>query len=184
MRKKWQPLSKKVVYDNNWITVTHEDIIAPTGHQGIYGKVHYKNYAIGILPIDKDGNTWLVGQERYPSDIYSWEMPEGGGLVGQDILASAQRELQEEVGLVANQWQEIQRLHLSNSVSDEEAILFLATDLEAVEAAPDETEVLTIKKLPFEQAFEMVWSGEITDTMTVNAYLRVKRMLDLGEFSI
>lgn len=181
MDKGWQQLSKKVVYDNPWISVSHEDVIAPTGNKGIYGKVHYKNYAIGILPLDKYDNTYLVGQHRYPINEYSWEMPEGGGLVGQDILEAAQRELREEVGLEAKTWKEIQRIHLSNSVSDEMGILFVATNLASVPIEPDETEVLEIRKLPFEEAFNMVWNGEITDTMTVIAILRVKRMMEMGE---
>ncbi len=178
--KTWQQLTEKVVYDNNWIRVTHEDIIAPSGHKGIYGRVHYKNYAVGILPLDKNYNTWIVGQQRYPIQQYSWEMPEGGGLVGKDILTAAKRELQEEVGLIANKWTELQRAHLSNSVSDELGIMFLAQDLEATNLSPDETELLTIKKLPFEEAFEMVWKGEITDTMTIIAYYKVKRMIEKG----
>ncbi len=181
MDKRWQQLSKKVVYENPWIKVSHEDVIAPTGNQGIYGKVHYKNYAIGILPLDKHDNTWLVGQHRYPIDEYSWEMPEGGGLVGQDILEAAKRELREEVGLEAKTWNEIQRVHLSNSVSDEIGILFIATNLSAVPIEPDETEVLKIRKLPFKEVFQMVWNGEITDTMTVIAILKVKRMMEMGE---
>ena len=180
MDKDWQQLSEQVVYENPWIKVTHEDIIAPSGHKGIYGRVHYKNYAIGILPLDKDHNTYLVGQQRYPIQQYSWEMPEGGGLVGKDILNAAKRELQEEVGLIANRWDELQRIHLSNSVSDELGILFLARDLSITNNAPDETEVLTIRKMPFEEAFKMVWNGEITDTMTVIAFLRVKRMMEKG----
>ncbi|MEZ5009565.1 MAG: NUDIX hydrolase [Chitinophagales bacterium] len=180
MDKPWKPISKQIVYDNPWITVSHEDVIAPTGHEGIYGKVHYKNYAIGILPLDEEYNTWLVGQHRYPIDEYSWEMPEGGGLVGQDILTAAKRELREEVGLEAKNWQEIQRIHLSNSVSDELGVLFIATGLSTVPKEPDETEVLQIKKVSFEEAFRMVWENEITDTMTIIAILRTKRMIEEG----
>ncbi len=180
MDKSWTQLSAKVVYDNPWITVTHEEVIAPSGHLGIYGKVHYKNYAIGILPLDQDLNTWLVGQHRYPIQQYSWEMPEGGGYVDKDILQAAQRELQEEVGLIAHSWLELQRIHLSNSVSDEMGILFLARDLEVTNIAPDETEVLKIKKLPFSTVFDMVWNGKIMDTMTIIAVLRVQRMIEKG----
>jgi 8-oxo-dGTP pyrophosphatase MutT (NUDIX family) len=180
MDKGWTQINAKVVYDNPWITVTHEDVIAPSGHAGIYGKIHYKNYAIGILPLDSDLNTWLVGQHRYPIQAYSWEMPEGGGLVGKNILEAAQRELQEEVGLIAHSWQELHRIHLSNSVSDEIGILFLARDLEFTAKAPDETEVLKIRQLPFSEVFDMVWKGEIMDTMTIIAVLRVQRMIENG----
>ena len=95
----WQSLSKQMVYENKWIAVSHEEVITPTGTNGIYGKVHFKNYAIGIIPIDTDGNTYLVGQYRYAINEYSWEIPEGGGLLEHDILDAAKRELIEEVGL-------------------------------------------------------------------------------------
>ncbi|MCP4124648.1 MAG: NUDIX hydrolase [Bacteroidetes bacterium] len=178
MEKRWQTLQSKKVYENPWIEVHHCDVIAPTGKKGIYGKVHYKNYAIGILPVDDMGNTWLIGQHRYPLDEYTWEIPEGGGVIGQDILAAAKRELEEEAGLKAACWEEIQRLHLSNSVSDEIGIIFLATHLNYVDVKPDETEVLTIRKMHLTEAIEMLKNGEITDTMSVVALMHASVLLE------
>src|SRR5579871_191774 len=103
----WQIISEKNIYDNPWINITEFDVINPGGGNGIYGKVHFKNLAIGILPLDENMNTYLVGQYRFPLDQYSWEIPEGGGMIGIDPLISAQRELIEETGLVATQWTEI-----------------------------------------------------------------------------
>src|ERR1041384_5055763 len=100
----WQILSSKEVYDNKWIAVTEYDVINPNGGKGIYGKVHFKNLAIGILPLDDQLNTWLVGQYRFTIDQYSWEMPEGGGEMDTDPLESAKRELLEETGLKAKKW--------------------------------------------------------------------------------
>ena len=174
----WKTLSSEIVYDNPWITVQHDEVVAPTGKHGIYGKVHYKNYAIGILPVDEDQHTWLVGQHRYPLDEYTWEIPEGGGLVGQDILTAAKRELREEVGLIANKWQEIQRLHLSNSVSDEMGVIFLATDLETTSVQHDETEVISIKRMPLSEAIDLVKDGTITDTMSVIALLHAAHLFN------
>lgn len=181
MSKSWKTQREQVVYDNAWITVRHADVIAPTGHEGIYGTVHYKHFALGILPLDKEYNTWLVGQYRYPLRSYSWEIPEGGGKVDAEPLPAAQRELAEEVGLTASHWRELQRVHLSNSVSDELGIIYLATGLEHTAAMPDETEVLTIRKLPLAEAYRMVENGEITDTMSVIAILKVQALIEKQE---
>jgi 8-oxo-dGTP pyrophosphatase MutT (NUDIX family) len=170
----WTKLAEKQVYDNPWITVAEHQVLNPKGGKGIYGMVHFKNLAIGIIPIDSDGNTRLVGQYRYPLKQYSWEIPEGGGKKGTDPLDSAKRELLEETGLKAQKWTEIQRMHLSNSVSDELAIIYLAEELSQHEAAPEDTEELIVKTIPFDKVVEMVMNGEITDSLTVAAVLKLK----------
>ena len=170
----WTTLERKEIYDNNWINVNEHQVINPSGGQGIYGVVHFKNLAIGILPLDEDNNTWLVGQYRYPLQAYSWEIPEGGGPLGIDPLDGAKRELLEETGLTATNWTELQRMHLSNSVSDELAIIYVARGLTMGVAAPEETEDLQLRKLPFEEAYQMVLDGIITDSMSVAAILKTK----------
>lgn len=170
----WITVSYTSVYENNWISLTEHQVINPAGGEGIYGTVHFKNLAIGILVLDEEDNTWLVGQYRYPLNQYSWEIPEGGGPLETDPLESAKRELLEETGITANSWTEIQRMHLSNSVSNELSIIYLATNLTYGEPCPEETEQLTLRKLPFDEAFEMVMSGEITDSLSVAAILKVK----------
>lgn len=176
----WQTLSSEEKYNNNWITVTEHQVINPSGGKGIYGEVHFKNIAIGVLPLDEEQNTWLVGQYRFPLKAYSWEIPEGGGPLGSDPELSAKRELVEETGLVANKLIEIQRMYLSNSVSDELAIIYLAQDLTQGEAEPEETEELQIIKVPFSKAYQMVVDGEITDSMSVAAILKVQLLLAKG----
>ena len=173
----WQTKSKKEIYNNPWIRVEEHQVLNPAGNPGIYGKVHFKNKALGIIPIDSDGNTWLVGQYRYPLDEYSWEIPMGGGLIGKSVLESAQRELKEETGLVAEKWEEILRIHTSNSVTDEEGFVYLAQDLTQLETEHEETEVLKIKKLPFSEAVQMVMDGEITDGISIAGILKVARIL-------
>ena len=173
----WKITSGKDIYDNPWINLTEYQVINPSGNPGIYGKIHFKNVAIGVLPLDAELNTYLVGQFRFALNQYSWEMPEGGGPEGTDPLESAKRELLEETGLKASQWTEIQRLHLSNSVSDELSILYLARGLEQFEAEPEETEQLIIRKVPFAEIYRMVCDGEITDSMTVAAVLKVQLLL-------
>jgi 8-oxo-dGTP pyrophosphatase MutT (NUDIX family) len=172
----WKILSEKEIYDNPWINVTEYQVINPSGNPGIYGQVHYKNIAIGILPLDDDMNTYLVGQYRFTLNQYSWEIPEGGGVIGIDPLESAKRELLEETGLKASRWTEIQRLHLSNSVSDEYCILYVARGLEQHDAEPEDTEQLIVNKVPFHDVYRMVCSGEITDSLAVAAVLKVRLM--------
>jgi ADP-ribose pyrophosphatase len=179
----WTTLESRKIYENNWIGLTEHDVINPSGGKGIYGQVHFKNLAIGILPLDEEKNTWLVGQYRYPLNAYSWEIPEGGGPLHLPALDSAKRELLEETGLTASHWQQIQQMHLSNSVSDELAIIYLATGLTEGESEPEETEQLCIRKLPFEEAYQMVLHGEITDSMSVAAILKTKILLDEGSLN-
>lgn len=175
----WITKSSETVYDNPWIKVTEHQVINPAGNDGIYGTVHFKNLAIGIVPVDEDMNTWLVGQYRYPLDEYTWEIPEGGGKLGVPPLESAKRELLEEVGLEADSWEIIQESHLSNSVSDEKGILYLAQDLTYKEPNPDEEEDLQLKKLPLKEAVQMVLDGKITDSLSVMALLKVKLILNI-----
>ncbi len=173
----WKILTDKDIYNNPWIHVTEYNVINPSGGKGIYGKVHFKNLAIGIIPLDEELNTWIVGQYRFPINKYSWEIPEGGGLIGSDPVEAAKRELQEEAGLSANKWTELMKLHLSNSVTDESSIIFLARDLVAGKATPEDTESLVVKKLPFDEVYTMVCNGEITDVMSVAAIQKVKLMI-------
>jgi 8-oxo-dGTP pyrophosphatase MutT (NUDIX family) len=176
----WQTLSSEEKYNNNWISVTEHQVINPNGGKGIYGEVHFKNIAIGVLPLDEQRNTWLVGQYRYPLKAYSWEIPEGGCPEGTDPELSAKRELLEETGLVAKRFTEIQRIHLSNSVSDELGIIYIAQELKQQQAEPEETEDLQLLKLPFEKVYEMVLKGEITDSVSVAAILKAHIMLNEG----
>jgi len=177
----WVTLESKEIYTNNWIQLTEHQVINPSGGTGIYGEVHFKNLAIGILPLDEQLNTWLVGQYRYPIKAYSWEIPEGGGPLDHLPLDSAKRELQEETGLIATDWIELQRMHLSNSVSNELAIIYIARGLTIGAAAPEETEELIIRKVHFSEAYDMVINGQITDSMSVAAILKTKILLQEGK---
>jgi 8-oxo-dGTP pyrophosphatase MutT (NUDIX family) len=173
----WKTHTAKEQYDNPWINVTEYQVTNPSGRPGIYGKIHFKNKAIGIIALDKDGNTWLVGQWRYPLNEWSWEIPEGGGPIDSDVLEAAKRELKEEVGLTANKWEMIQRVHLSNSVSDEEGFIFLAEDLTEGQHDREDTEAdMVVKKLPFREAHQMVLDGIITDSLSVMAILKIANL--------
>jgi 8-oxo-dGTP pyrophosphatase MutT (NUDIX family) len=179
VKNPWQILSSLQIYENPWIKVQEDQVLNPSGNPGIYGTVHFKNKAIGIIPIDEEGYTWLVGQYRYPLNEYSWEIPMGGGKIGIDILESAQRELKEETGLTAEKWTKIARIHTSNSVTDEEGFVFLAEKLTLGETEFEDTEDLQIKKIKLSEAIEMVMRDEITDSLSVGGLLKVARMFGL-----
>lgn len=179
-RNPWTILDQKEVYDNKWIHITEYDVLNPAGGKGIYGKVHFKNLALGIIALDDEMNTYLVGQYRFTLDQYTWEIPEGGGDPAIDPLESARRELLEETGLVASEWTYLRRVHLSNSVTDEDGHLYLARGLEQHQPMPEDTEELQIKKLPLEEAWQMMERGEITDSLTIIALQQVRILLQNG----
>ncbi len=174
----WQLKHSRPVYDNAWLRLDEDEVINPGGGISHYGKVLFKNIAIGIIPLDADNNTWLVGQYRYVPDRYSWEIPMGGGPLHIDPLDSAKRELKEETGLSADGWQELMHLHTSNSVTDERSIVYVARGLHEGKTEFGETEDLQLIKLPLEEAVARVMSGEITDAISVASLLALARQLE------
>jgi 8-oxo-dGDP phosphatase len=178
----WSRRAERLVYENPWIRVTEHDAVAPTGRPALYGVVGFKNHAIAVLPLHADGKVTLVGQHRFALADYSWEIPEGGGLLNEDPLAAAKRELEEETGLVAGQWQEVLRAQLSNSVTDERAFGYLATELSdgAGEQHADETEAIAIARIPFREALEAALAGHLQDVLTVAMLLRAYHMAREG----
>jgi len=171
----WKKLSSKIVYDNPWMTVVEDRVINPSGGQNDYGHIQFKTRAVAIVPIDDEGNTWLVGQDRYTLGEYSWEVPMGGAPKGEEPLEAAKRELKEETGLIAWDWVEVMRLHTSNSITDEEGFVFIAKGLKQGETEFEETEKLEIRKLPLTEAIAMAQKGEITDAISVAALLWVNQ---------
>jgi 8-oxo-dGTP pyrophosphatase MutT (NUDIX family) len=169
----WTRRSRRTAYENAWITIWHDEVTRPDGESGVYGVVHFANLAAGVLVLDAADRVLLVGQHRYALDEWSWEIPEGGVPAGETALEGARRELLEETGVEAANWRELARLHLSNSVSDEVAILYLATDLTHGIAAPEGTEALEVRWSPFEEVLAMTLEGRITDAMTVVAVERL-----------
>jgi 8-oxo-dGTP pyrophosphatase MutT (NUDIX family) len=179
--KPWSVSREALVYDNPWITLTEYQAIAPTGRPALYGKVAFKNRAIGVVPLHADGTVTLVGQNRFPRANYSWEIPEGGAPLDEDPLDGAKRELAEEVGLEAADWRRILVMELSNSITDEFCHGFLAMDLSPTATAPDETEDLAVARVPFGQALDAAVAGLMPDSLTVALLLRVHHMAVKGE---
>jgi len=176
----WETLSSRDVFENNWIKLTDHKVITPGGTDGTYGAIHFKNRAVGVVPYEK-GYIWLVGQTRYVLDQYSWEIPEGGCPKNEDLEDCALRELQEETGLIATNLKPIVQMHLSNSVSDEWAIVYLATGLTQSQAAPEPTEDISVAKVTLEEFYQRVETGEITDSLSVAACYKLMLMKANGE---
>ena len=173
MTNPWKTKSIAIAYENPWIKVEHREVVNPGGGDGIYGIVHFKNQAVGIVPVDEEGYTYLVGQYRYALNEYHWEIPEGGCPVGEDTLDTAKRELKEETGLVAAEWTPLLDFHLSNSVTNEYGIAYLAKGLTQEEAEPEETEDLVVKRVLLSAAIRMVMDGEIKDALSIMALQKV-----------
>lgn len=172
----WKRLARELIFENPWMAVYLDRVINPNGGENDYGSVHFKTAAVSVVPIDDTGSTWIVGQDRYTLGEYSWEVPMGGAPLDEDRTAAAHRELLEETGLRAARMTEIMKVHTSNSVTDETGYIFIAEDLTEGEAEPEETENITCRRLPLDEAVEMVRSGEITCAVSCLSLLRVHEM--------
>jgi 8-oxo-dGTP pyrophosphatase MutT (NUDIX family) len=179
-RNPWTRVMRRTVYENPWITVWEDQVTRPDGRPGIYGVVHFRHRAVGVVALDEADRVLLVGQYRYTLDAYSWEIPEGGAALDEEPLAAAQRELLEETGYTAQRWEEIARAHTSNSVTDEEAICYLARELSPGPAAPEPTELLQVRWVPFADALRMTAAGEITDALSILSLQRVALLRQRG----
>ncbi|MEM7366617.1 MAG: NUDIX hydrolase [Pseudomonadota bacterium] len=175
----WTRTTTRDIYENPWISLREDEVITPGGNPGIYGVVHFKNIAIGVIPLDEDNNTVLVGQHRYALDTFTWEIPMGGCPEGTKVLDTAARELAEETGLIANTYEQILRTDMSNSVTDEVGYVFIAKGLTQTDMNPDDTEDLTIRHLPLADAIAMVDRGQITDLLSVAGLICLARIQGL-----
>lgn len=172
-RNPWRTTSSRQIYENPWIEVREDQVVRADGSHGIYGVVRPRNLALGAVPLFADGTIVLVGQHRYPLDEWSWEIPEGGGDPASPPEEEMARELREETGLTAGRWRPLGgRLALSNSITNEQGLVFLAEDLTQGDAEPEPTEELARWRLPLTEAVVMAMDGRISDALSVIALLR------------
>ena len=176
----WRKITSKTVYDNPWISLTDHQVLTPSGQPGQYGVVQFKNRAVGVVPYE-DGHIWLVGQTRFPLGRYSWEIPEGGCPEGEALEACAYRELQEETGISAKHLKPLFQMQLSNSVTNEWGIAYLATGLTQGAPSPDPTEDISIRRISLDEFYAEVERGDITDSLTVATCYKLMLMKDRGE---
>lgn len=173
----WQTVSTREIYRNPWIRVREDSVVRPDGNPGIYSVVEARP-ATGVLALNDLGNLVLVGQFRYPTNCYSWEIPEGGAEAGESPLQAVQRELKEEAGLLARHWELLAGdIQLSNCYTNERGYLFLARDLQEVSAAPDATEELAIRWVSPKEAMDMILRSELTDSLSMLAILLYLRRI-------
>ncbi len=165
----WTTLSRRTVYENRWIHVREDQVLTPSGSEGIYGVVKFRHQAVAIIPLDDQGHTWLVGQYRYATDSYSWEVPMGGHPLDQPAIEGAHKELREETGLSAARMTELMQTQLSNSVTDQMGTAFVAQQLSQGDTDFDDTEQLQIRRLPFDKALAMCLDGRISDLFSIAA---------------
>ncbi|HEY6570286.1 MAG TPA: NUDIX hydrolase [Candidatus Limnocylindrales bacterium] len=163
----WRRRSRDVAYANPWIEVFHDEVDRPDGSPGIYGVVHFRSAAVGVVAVADDGRLLLVGQHRYTLDEYSWEIPEGGVPEGESALDGARRELREETGFEATNWRQLCRMTVSNSVTDERGVIFVATGLRPGVATPDATEQLAVRWASLDEVLGEIAAGEIHDLITI-----------------
>jgi 8-oxo-dGTP pyrophosphatase MutT (NUDIX family) len=179
-RGSWQQLDQQLVYENPWISVTHENVLTPAGTAGIYGVVHFKSRAVGVVPLDDEGHVWLVKQFRYTLNQYSIEIPEGGSPLAEDMLETARRELREETGLTAAHWTHLLDLHTSNSVTDENGVIYLARGLQRGETDFEATEDIEVLRVPLSEAIDWIFAGKITDSLSIMGLLATERHRNTG----
>jgi len=175
MNNPWTTQSSRLVYETPWLRVIEDKVVRPDGADGIYSYIETR-VAVAAVALTPANEVYLVGQYRYPTQHYSWEIIEGGAEPGEAPLACIQRELREEAGLRAGEWTPLGgEIHFSNCISAERGYIFIAEELEETEAAPDGTEVLEVRTVPLEDALDMVSSGEIQDAFSIIGLLRAQR---------
>lgn len=180
-RSPWITQSTRAVYANQWISVSESTVITPRGAPGMYGVVHFKQRGVGVIPVDAEGQTTLVGQYRYPLSRYAWEIPSGGGDPGEASAQTAIRELQEETGLAASALHPLLTVASTDSVADEWLDAYVAWDLAEGTGAPDETEQLLLHRAPLAHAFHWARTGAIFDALSAMALMRLELLLRTGD---
>ena len=172
-KEKWQLKKSKRVYSSEWMRVRQDDVIRADGSDGVYSVVELKG-GVGVVAVNNKKEIRLVGQYRFATDTYSWEIPKGSLDKFENPekpLDAAKRELEEETGLFAKKWEELTMVHTLMGYSNDKVYLFLATDLKQNKPHPDEVEDITIKFVTIQAFKNMVKKKEITDATSIAAVL-------------
>lgn len=178
---KWVSHGESVMIDTPWMRVTRHPAVAPTGMAADYVVMRPKNVGTGVLPLHDDGTVVLVGQHRFTLMRYSWEMPEGGAPMDEDPFDAVRRELAEEAGLRADHWRAALDMDLSNSITDERAMTWVAWGLSPVPVDPDPTEVIVAVRVPFRDLLAEIERGAVRDSMTVATAYKAYHMAREGD---
>lgn len=177
---KWRSHGDSVLIDTAWMRVTRHPATAPTGAAADYVVMRPRNVGTGVLPLHEDGTVTLVGQHRFTLMRYSWEMPEGGAPMDEEPFDAVRRELAEEAGLAAEHWRAALDMDLSNSITDERAMTWVAWGLSAVPVDPDPTEVIVSVRAPFRDLLAEIERGAVRDAMTVATAYKAYHMAREG----
>lgn len=180
----WKVLKEETGYDCRYFSVRHDQVTLADGEPRSYHSVRMKYYGVCIVPVDHEGSVTLIGQYRYVLERFSWEIPGGGARVGDDPLDVARAELKEETGCTAEHWLKIVEGAVSPGISTEAVPAFVAWGLDCGAPRPDETELLSRRRVPFTDAVGMALSGEISNLPGIAALLGIevrRRRGDLPE---
>lgn len=174
----WKTKQSSLVYETAWVKVMKNDVISPRGKDCVYSYVD-KADSVGAVVVNANNEIYLVGQYRYPMDEFTWEIIEGGIEEGESPLEAVKREIKEEAGLKASNHNLIlEDFHIANGLTNERGNIFLVTDIiEEGAQSLDPTEKIVIKKVPFDEAVQMVYKGEIKDSYSIVGILLAKNML-------
>jgi ADP-ribose pyrophosphatase len=170
--------SSKVVYENPWITVREDRVTRPGGSSGIFGIIDMVGGS-SILPLDSDGFVYLVEEYKYGIDRVSVEVISGAIDGLETPLEAAERELEEELGMRAERWDDLGKVDPFTTVVHSPNFMFLARDLHRTEANPDEGEEVVPKRIRFEEALQQVLESKITHSASCVLILRAARLLGL-----
>ncbi|NHN56299.1 NUDIX hydrolase [Calidifontibacter sp. DB0510] len=170
----WQRLGGHPAYENPWIQVDEDRVVRPDGTEGIYGVVTVRHPAVFVVAVNDDGEVLMVCVDRYTTGA-SWEVPAGGS-DGQNPLEAAQRELLEETGFVAAQWDWVGRMNALNGICRAQEEVFVATGLrsttrDGMSADQHAEGIGEVRFVAWEDVLAWVRDGTITDGETVAALM-------------
>ncbi len=176
--KPWRTLSSKIVYKNQWITVREDKVLKPDGSKGIYDMVDHNKSSVYIVALTPKKEVYLIRQYRYPTKVFSWEVP-GGVSKGNKPLVVAQMELKEEAGFQAKKWTYIGRFQVQKGLCTEWGHIFTAENLFETAHEQSKESITGRYKVPFKKVLKMIDQGEITDGMSIVALIRASMRLEL-----